>query len=267
METRDSLQPIQATTFRRSQQSTQAGARARNRQQAAGRPGAGGTTIAARVSAMALLASLALGVITPGPTVAQVIEIDESMCGELKNHYGPYDYRTASRDSKILVEGAHFTRDVENLKGFYNETRGIRSPVGGDLDYTLRAFPNHPRALWTMVRLSIRDKTEKPKGARYPVECYFNRAVRFRPDDLTVRVLYANFLLKRGRTADAITQIDVADKAGDDQSANFYYNLGLALFEVARYDRARERAKQAYDLGFPLEGLKEKLVKAGKWEG
>lgn len=188
-------------------------------------------------------------------------------CGDLANGYGPFDYRVASRDSKALVEGPHFNRDVENLKGYKAfRLEGVRGNPGGDIDYTLRVFPNHPRALWAMVRLSDKEKTEKPKGANYVVECYFDRAVRFRPDDLSVRVLYANYLIKRKRMPDAAAQIDLADKAGDEESANFYYNLGLALADLERWDRAKVRAKQAYDLGFPLPGLRDKIVKAGKWD-
>lgn len=187
-------------------------------------------------------------------------------CGDLENGYGPFDYRVATRESKGLVEGAHFSRDVENLKG-YKAIRlgGLRGDPGGDIDYTLRAFPNHPRALWAMVRLSEKEKKEQPKGANWIVECYFDRAVRFRPDDLNVRVIYANFLIKRKRTAEAAAQLDLADKAGDAESANFYYNLGLALADVQRWERARVRANQAYELGFPLPGLKDKLIKAGQW--
>jgi tetratricopeptide (TPR) repeat protein len=117
-----------------------------------------------------------------------------------------------------------------------------------------------------MVRLGERDKTDQPKGAWYPVECYFERAIRFIPDDLLVRVIYANYLIKQGLHKEAAVQVDIADKAGDDQTANFYYNLGLALFDLKQYDRAVVRAKQAYDLGFPLPGLKDKLAKVGKWE-
>jgi tetratricopeptide (TPR) repeat protein len=188
------------------------------------------------------------------------------ICGPVNPPKWGGDYRRASAENKVLVEGAHFTRDVENLKGYYNRVRGTRSPPGADIQYTLGIWPNHHRALWAMVRLGERDKTDQPKGAWYPVECYFERAIRFIPDDLLVRVIYANYLIKQGLHKEAAVQVDIADKAGDDQTANFYYNLGLALFDLKQYDRAVVRAKQAYDLGFPLPGLKDKLAKVGKWE-
>jgi hypothetical protein len=32
------------------------------------------------------------------------------------------------------------------------------------------------------------------------------------------------------------------------------------------YELAKTYAKKAYELGFPLPGLKNQLIKAGKWE-
>jgi hypothetical protein len=32
------------------------------------------------------------------------------------------------------------------------------------------------------------------------------------------------------------------------------------------YDLAKTHAKKAYELGFPLPGLKNQLIKVGKWE-
>src|SRR5262245_1653589 len=97
---------------------------------------------------------------------------DVTVCGPIETGgYGPYDYRTATAQQKRVVDAAHFTRNVEMLRG------SGRASVGGDIDYTLRAFPNHPRALMAMMRLGERDKTERPVGAMFSVACYFERAV------------------------------------------------------------------------------------------
>ncbi len=181
-------------------------------------------------------------------------------CGDLQNAYGPYDYRTATEFQKHLVEGAHFTPEVESLKG----ARGSAT-VGGDIDYTLRAFPNHPRALLAMKRLGEREKKLKVRGANYPVECYFDRAVRFAPDDPAVRIVFGHYLIDKGDAAGARKQLELArEKARDN--ANLSYNLGLAYVDLKDYPLAREYAKRAYELGFPLEGLKKKLQQAGQWQ-
>jgi len=179
-------------------------------------------------------------------------------CFDYSRSFGPFDYRTASEKNKQLVEGSHFTRDVEMLRS------GNRGLLGGDISYTLTAFPNHPRALLSMMRLGEREKTERPRGARFTVACYFARAVRFAPDDGSVRVLYGIYLSKRGAKTEAVEQLEAAQELiGDDP--NLHYNLGLAYFDLKDYDKSQLHAKKAYEHGFPLPGLRDKLKQAGKW--
>lgn len=178
-------------------------------------------------------------------------------CGTLRNHYGPFDYRT-DKSKLPIVEGAHFDAGIESL------TRGKSGHLGGDLDYTLRAFPNHHRALLAMMRLAERDKVAKPLGARYTDECYFLRAEYFRPDDGMVKMLAGIFLMKKGRNSEAIERLEAAKKL-DPRDANLQYNLGLAYFRLGRYDESLEHAHRAYAMGFALPGLKGMLAKAGKW--
>ncbi len=54
-----------------------------------------------------------------------------------------------------------------------------------------------------------------------------------------------------------------AVQAGDD--ANVHYNLGLAYVDLKQYDKALLSAHKAYQLGFPLMGLKNRLQRAGAW--
>jgi Tfp pilus assembly protein PilF len=103
------------------------------------------------------------------------------------------------------------------------------------------------------------------KATKWPVECYFNRAIRFAPDDAAVRATYGTYLLALGKTDDAVGMFaDAVGMAPEDPTIN--YNAGLAYFKKKDYAKAREHAKKAYALGFPLPGLKNKLVEAGKWD-
>lgn len=180
-----------------------------------------------------------------------------SVCGDLHNAYGPYDYRT-DRDKLPIVEGTHFPPEVEAL------VRGRTSYIGGDLDYTLRAFPNHHRALASMMKLAEREKNRQPRGAKYTVECYFERAVRFAPDDAIVRMLFATDLYKIGRVQDANQQVDESVKlAGNDPFA--HYNAGLVYFDLKNYGKALRQAQAAYALGFTRPDLREALKSVGKW--
>lgn len=180
-------------------------------------------------------------------------------CGELKNHYGPYDYRMRGQVDLEVVERAHFTADVEA------GIKGNTSYLGDDLSYTLLAIPNHLRALATLSRLSQRSKSHKLPNMRYAVECYFDRAIRFAPDDSAVRALYGSHLFARGRSDDALKMLTGAVELNPtDPTIN--YNIGLVYFDRKDYSAAMRHARVAYDLGFPLEGLKNKLAKVGKWE-
>lgn len=184
-------------------------------------------------------------------------EVGDFSCGALQNAYGPYDYRK-DKDKLPIVEGAHLTPDVINL------VKGKSGYIGGDLDYTLRAFPNHPRALMAMLRLGEREKATIPLGAHYSVECYFQRAMRFRADDSMVKMIYATYLAKNGRGADALKQLNEVVALGEE-SANLYYNMGLVYLDLKQYDKALSNAHLAYRMGFPLPGLRDRLKKAGKW--
>ena len=190
-------------------------------------------------------------------------------CGNLNNNYlgKPTDYRSAPADQRNLVEGAHFRAEHSQIqKGQTSFKHGENSgSLMGGFDYTLRVFPNHHLALQDIDRLGTILKTDKPVNATYTLDCYYKRAIAFVSDDGVVRLLYGLYLNRRGKTKDALEQFRLAEEYSPDDT-NVQYNLGLAYFQVKDYERAREYAKRAYDRGFPLPGLKQMLIKAGKWE-
>ena len=181
----------------------------------------------------------------------------EPECGSLENGYGPFDFRTSKRQLHI-VEVYHFTSDVEGLR------HGSTSSLGGDLDYTLRASPNHHRALNSMMNLALRDRVAKPNGAHYTIDCYFDRAMRLAPDDGVVQLLYGIYLSRTNRKPAAVRAFESALKF-EHANANLYYNLGLVYFDLKDYPNALKNAQRAYRLGMPLPGLRDKLKQAGQW--
>ena len=181
-------------------------------------------------------------------------------CGTINNAgNGPFDYRTERGSSLRTVEQFHFTPNVESL------ISGNSAPLGAELDFTLRAFPNHHRALMAMMRLGEKLKSPQPAKAAYPVECYFERALRFRPDDSTARMIYAIFLAKYGRGPEATKQLEIATAAAGD-NAYTHYNIGLIYFDNKDYDQALAQAHKAYGLGFVQPKLRDQLKNAGKWK-
>lgn len=188
-------------------------------------------------------------------------------CGSLANAYGPFDYRTASQDKKNLVERPHFID--QNIAIMRGQTRARQNHVMGDLDYTLRAFPNHHGALMAIDRLGRLMKTERPLLQHYKLECYYIRGLRMADDDPMLYYLYGMYLQHRGRKIEAREKIERAVEifeAKDGQmTPNILYNLGLAYFEFGAYDEAAAYARRAADGGYTLPGLKNKLKRVGRW--
>ena len=205
------------------------------------------------------------------PVFAQV---NESICGPLANNFGPYDFRPEKfvRDDmdshttkRGLVEGAHFTPRVEFLIGSQSKSMSQSEPPGGDIDYTLRAFPNHHRALMSVMKYGERKKSKQPAGLRYSVECYFERALRFKPDDTIARMLYATYLTKNSRLPEAVSQLEASDSLAAENPFT-HYNIGLVYFDMKNYGKALAQAHRATALGFERTELRDLLKGVNKWQ-
>lgn len=196
---------------------------------------------------------------TAGIAFNAVAQSGVSTCGDLANHYGPFDYRTSSKELRERIENFHFTPQVETL---IRGESGFK--IGPDLSYTLRVFPNHPRALLSMMRYGEKFKSPQPPDAQYPVECYFERALRFKPDDTTARMIHATFLSSKGRAPEALAELNKVIATAPDNPFT-QYNVGLIYIDMKEYDKALAQAHTAKALGFPQTGLRDKLAAAGKW--
>ena len=186
-------------------------------------------------------------------------------CEGKNQSYGPYDYtKQAHRGEPLrLVEGAHFMPRVSAL----NEDR-LDSPVIDDIDYTLRAFPNHHGALYAVTRYWLLPDSAKRisnRRLRTPPECYFQRAVRFKPDDGIVKMLYGVYLHRLKKHKRALALYHEAENL-EPELPQLTYNMGLLFFDMKKYSDAQSYAKRAYSSGYPLPGLKNKLKKKGLWE-
>lgn len=168
------------------------------------------------------------------------------------------DYRV-SRDALPTVERRHFTSRVELL--ISGEST---SQPGPDIGYTLNKFPNHHRALNALSRLGERLQTLHVRDMHYSIDCYFQRAVGFQPDDTVARLLYAQHLGKQGRKPEAGTQLVLAARAAGDNPLT-HFNIGLIAAELQDYPRALEHAHIAYGLDFPRPELRDLLKRQGQW--
>lgn len=171
---------------------------------------------------------------------------------------GPFDYRNTP-GTLAMVESNHFTPQVETL------LRGKTGPFVTDLSFVLHAFPNHHRALAALVRYGEKEKSRQPGNLDYSIDCYFERALRFRSDDNIVRMLYVDYLGRTKRESDALTQLLVVKASAQDNPIT-QYNVGLLYFQLGRYAEAREQAHLAMAAGVQRTDLMEKLKAKGQWQ-
>jgi len=143
-----------------------------------------------------------------------------------------------------LVQAGQFTRNART-----------------DIEWTLFRWPNHLPALEAAIEYDL--KGGRPYEFR-PVECYFARGRAFAPNDLGVLMAEAVYYWKKGEKDRARTSYEDALAIQPD-SADAHYNLGLLDVEMQRFDEALKHAWAAYDAGYPLSGLRNKLIKSGHW--
>lgn len=179
--------------------------------------------------------------------------------------YGPFDYLQKSQFKKELelVETAHFTPEVENLIKGNTSTHG----PAGDIDYTLRAWPNHHKALLSIIKYQI--NILKKINPYHPLttlpECYLKRAINFSPTDAFTVSLYGYYLRKIGKLDSAKEYYTKAMKLSPD-NIRISYSFALLLIELNEYEEAVKYAQIAYrDKGTP-NGLKNILKKAEVWK-
>ena len=197
------------------------------------------------------------------PALGQLVD---NACGSLDNAYGPFDF-TDSHDFKEnlpVVEKFHYDAGVQQLRGHSGKPNPF-AYLPHDIDYTLRAFPNHHPALYTMIRYHLEKVPQGAPPMRYTAACYLDRARRFAPNDPVVVMLEGIYLHKTGDLQEAVSRYELATKMAPN-AAEAHYNAGLVHLDLGSNQLALEHAKRAYELGFPLPGLKKELTRLGLWD-
>lgn len=166
----------------------------------------------------------------------------------------PYNYYVPAPDRLLEnVEKYHLQQGIDKIK------KGQFEYAWSEFAFMLHYFPNHPIALQHISTLSI--QIEKNTRAQK----YFDRAIKLYPQEAATYALYGIFMHKIENYAAATTQYQQAIKL-DNAPAEYHYNLGLSYLALQQYDNAHASAQLAYDLGYPLAGLKNQLVAKGIWK-
>jgi len=170
--------------------------------------------------------------------------------GGSSGQFGPYDYRdpsarTGPSNPLHLVEMAHFTAEIAT---------GSTYNLAGGLNYTLRVFPNHHRALQSLADLGIRERKSNVDGLPYTIPCLFFRAKNYAPTDGMVNAVFAYYLANMNQKDMALTEVEQAiKKAGNNP--RIYYDIGLAYYYIGDYNKAMESSEIAKKLGSSAVGL------------
>ena len=212
--------------------------------------------------------------------IGTAVRAGELDCGVLQNwqDFGPYDYRdpfnlvpTGADPMGRLkrVENSHFQPELKafTITGIRLKQASVEH-VTANFAYTLRVFPNHPEALHLMSRLERLAGGKLPQVGitpftpRISADCFFDRALRFRPEDAQVHYMLAIHLHDRGRLGQAKESFLMAEGLGLS-TPNFLYNFGLLLTDLKEWEAARDYARKAYAGGYALDGLRRRLTAAG----
>lgn len=161
-------------------------------------------------------------------------------------HHGSYhDYFIADKNPDIKLHLLHtdtyHTNKAADLIHKGNPTHAI-----GDLMFTLRHFPNHPKALLLMgaiARLSGNPMSALP---------YYERAIRLFPQHAITYAQYGAYLVDIGHGDAGIAKLQRAIEL-DPRSAFAYGWLAQAYAKAGQLELAQRAAIRARELGFQGE--------------
>jgi tetratricopeptide (TPR) repeat protein len=92
---------------------------------------------------------------------------------------------------------------------------------------------------------------------------FFEQAIRSRPDRAAGYLGKSLVMRDRKKTDQAIEALRAGSRATGGESRELEYHLGLALLDAGQFEDARGHARRAYELGFPLPALRDRLAAAG----
>lgn len=153
-----------------------------------------------------------------------------------------------------------------NRARFQNDPKQRNDLIGKALDdgnftYTRAepqslVFPNV-----AVVMAQARFENNEPAAAVKILE----NAIDAQPERTEAYAALAMMYRKQRDTGRALDALERGDAAVGGKSAEIKYNLGLLQLEAGKVDAAVESARRAYELGYPLPGLRNKLQKLGHW--
>jgi len=243
-----------------------------------------GRIVAAMACAATCLASapetLAAGWgFTPTPreweTWPQYCRVEYSYINRGANAYGDYypDSEIAAwRDrigEKTFITLHHYCAAMLYLRRLKLERRPdyrsvLLSNVVADGEFTYDR--TDPKSIVYPAVASVMAQARYVNGETDEAISILQRAINEQPDRFEPYGTLAEIYREEHKLDKAIEVMNQANAATGGQSAEVQYNLGLINLEAGHVDAAVDNAKHAYELGYPLPGLRNKLEKLGRWQ-
>ncbi|MCF6353717.1 MAG: hypothetical protein L3J26_01215 [Candidatus Polarisedimenticolaceae bacterium] len=131
----------------------------------------------------------------------------------------------------------------------------------GEFNYTaIRIQENHP--LWSEIYANV-GLVNWELGHHEKAFSALNTGIRVQPESPSAYLAMAQLFFKEKKLGKAVDILKRAKAKIGDKSVELSYFLGLAYFETGQMEKAKEEAKKAYEGGYPLLGLKNKLKRKG----
>lgn len=127
-----------------------------------------------------------------------------------------------------------------------------------DFQYILYRWPNHPKALVGATDVLL--KLDRIGD----IENMYDKAIKASSDTPETYVLFANYLYKTKDYNKAKENYLRATQLNPNY-AEAHYNLGITYLAQKKEQQAVKSAKMAYQLGYPLPGLRIRLEKLNLW--
>lgn len=91
-------------------------------------------------------------------------------------------------------------------------------------------------------------------------------AVSKAPEKLPAYIMSAEIFMKSGRNQEALDMLLQGQRKANTESAELHYFLGHVYLRLNNFEKAKKHGKRAYELGYPLPGLKRMLQSKNLWK-
>lgn len=184
-----------------------------------------------------------------------VSRVSAATVNEWKSRMGPAWY-ALHHYCYGLAEVARAKSERDPVQRDFRLKRGVNEFL-----FVLNRTPKeHPMYAEISTQLGLANREQKDQiGALEN----FDRAIATHPEipgAYQGKALLYRDMKKYSEARDVLLQGDIATEG---KSPDIQYFLGLVLIDLKDYEAARERAINAYELGYPLTGLRDKLTRAG----